>query len=62
MRTRQEISVLPGGGSIPAGIALESIKALFAPAFLIDRQETGDDPRGPSSAWYWLQRRSKPRG
>jgi SAM-dependent methyltransferase len=38
------------------GIAREGVEALFSPAFRIERQEGGEDPTGPSSAWYWLRR------
>lgn len=42
--------------SVPRGIALEEIRRLFTPAFAVRRQEGGDDPTGPQSAWYWLRR------
>ena len=38
------------------GISPEEVRDLFAPAFVAERQEGGDDPTGPSSAWYWLRR------
>jgi hypothetical protein len=40
----------------PRGAASEEICSLFAPAFVVVRQQGGDDPTGPSSAWYWLRR------
>jgi SAM-dependent methyltransferase len=42
---------------VPAGIAPKVIKDLFTPAFDLERQKGGEDPTGPSSAWYWLRRR-----
>ena len=41
------------------GIAPEGVEALFSPAFRIARQEGGEDPTGPSSAWYWLRRTTR---
>jgi len=41
------------------GIAPEDVEALFGPAFRIERQEGGEDPTGPSSAWYWLRRTAR---
>lgn len=41
----------------PRGITPEEVRRLFAPAFAVERQEGGDDPTGPRSAWYWLRRR-----
>jgi SAM-dependent methyltransferase len=38
------------------GISPEEVRDLFGPAFVVERQEGGDDPTGPSSAWYWLRR------
>jgi len=29
---------------------------LFTPAFAVERDEMGEDPSGPRSAWYWLRR------
>jgi SAM-dependent methyltransferase len=40
----------------PRGISPDEVRDLFAPAFAVERQEGGDDPTGPSSAWYWLRR------
>ena len=42
--------------SIPYGVAPEEIHSLFAPAFAMEREEGGEDPSGPRSAWYWLWR------
>ena len=38
------------------GLAPAEVRRLFAPAFAVERQEGGDDPTGPRSAWYWLRR------
>lgn len=40
----------------PPGVSPEKVRDLFGPAFVVERQEGGDDPTGPSSAWYWLRR------
>ena len=40
----------------PLGVLPEEVRELFRPAFVVERQEGGDDPNGPSSAWYWLRR------
>ena len=29
---------------------------LFTPAFAVERDEMGEDPSSPRSAWYWLRR------
>jgi SAM-dependent methyltransferase len=50
------------GRSSSLGIASEEIHRLFAPAFRGERQEGGDDPTGPQSAWYWLRRTDSPPG
>jgi SAM-dependent methyltransferase len=42
------------------GIAPDEVRNLFAPAFKVERREGGDDPTGPSSAWYWLRRKACP--
>lgn len=39
------------------GVSREMVRALFGPAFVAERQEGGEDPTGPSSAWHWLRRR-----
>jgi SAM-dependent methyltransferase len=49
----------PRDDSPPLGIAPQEVEALFAPAFVVERQEGGEDPTGPPSAWYWLRRRSQ---
>jgi SAM-dependent methyltransferase len=41
---------------IPRGVAPEEVRILFAPAFAVEREERGEDPSGPRSAWYWLRR------
>ncbi len=45
-------------GCGPRGIQPQDILQLFAPAFALERQEGGEDPTGPGSAWYWLRRRT----
>jgi SAM-dependent methyltransferase len=48
---------LPCPDRSPArGVSPDQIRRLFAPALAIERQEGGDDPTGPRSAWYWLRR------
>lgn len=41
---------------VSRGVPLEEIRRLFASTFALERQEGGDDPTGPQSAWYWLRR------
>ncbi len=43
-------------GPTGQGIAPEEIRCLFSPAFVVERQECGEDSSGPRSAWYWLRR------
>jgi len=38
------------------GVASEEVRSLFTPAFAMEREEGGEDPSGPQSAWYWLRR------
>jgi cyclopropane fatty-acyl-phospholipid synthase-like methyltransferase len=38
------------------GIHPEQVRQLFDTTFALERQEGGEDPTGPSSAWYWLRR------
>lgn len=40
----------------PRGIPPEEVHSLFGPAFIVERQEMGTDPSGPSSAWYRMRR------
>ena len=47
---------LPRGARSTRGISPDEIVDLFGPDFAITRQEGGDDPTGPSSAWYWLEK------
>jgi SAM-dependent methyltransferase len=50
---------LPRPDRSPArGVSPDQIRRLFTPAFVVERQEGGDDPTGPSSAWYWLRRQA----
>lgn len=39
------------------GIAPAAVRELFAPAFVVERQEEGRD-RGRPSVWYWMSRRA----
>jgi cyclopropane fatty-acyl-phospholipid synthase-like methyltransferase len=41
---------------LPRGVTPDEVRSLFAPAFAVERQEGGEDPSGPRSAWYWLRR------
>ena len=41
---------------ISRGVAPEEVRSLFAPAFAVEREEGGEDPSGPRSAWYWLRK------
>lgn len=50
---------LPGRAGAAYGIALDEVRDLFTPAFTVERREGGDDPTGPSSAWYWLRRETR---
>jgi SAM-dependent methyltransferase len=40
----------------PIGISPDELHALFTPAFTIEREAHGSDPRARASAWYWLRR------
>ena len=42
--------------STTRGVAPEEVRSLFAAAFAVEREERGEDPTGPRSAWYWLRR------
>ena len=46
----------PWPGHPSRGLSPEEVRRLFAAAFAVERQEGGDDPTGPRSAWYWLRR------
>jgi SAM-dependent methyltransferase len=49
---------LPRSDGLPGqGIAPEEVRSLFSPAFAVERQESGADPSGLRSAWYWLRRK-----
>ncbi|GAB4537669.1 MAG: hypothetical protein Kow0063_24760 [Anaerolineae bacterium] len=39
------------------GVTPDQVRSLFEPGFHLLRKEGGADPSGPSSAWYWLERR-----
>jgi methyltransferase family protein len=43
-------------GSRALGLSADEVRALFAPAFEIERLVEGSDRRGVGSAWYWLRR------
>jgi len=43
-------------GSHALGLSPDEARALFAPAFVIERMVEGNDRRGVGSAWYWLRR------
>jgi len=47
---------VPRNSGSVEGIAPQAIRELFGPAFSLQRQERGEDPSGPDSAWYWLRR------
>ncbi|MBN1811719.1 MAG: class I SAM-dependent methyltransferase [Anaerolineae bacterium] len=40
----------------PRGVSPAELRDLFERAFVVERQEGGDDPTGPSAAWYWMRR------
>jgi SAM-dependent methyltransferase len=40
----------------PRGVSPAELRDLFEPAFVVERQEGGGDPTGPSAAWYWMRR------
>ena len=42
--------------SASRGVTPEEVRRLFDSAFTVERQEGGDDPTGPQSAWTWLRR------
>lgn len=46
----------PHPGRSAPGVSPEQVRQLFGPAFVVTRQEGGEDPTGPSSAWYWLRK------
>lgn len=43
-------------GSRARGLSPDEVRALFAPAFVVERMVAGSDRRGVGSAWYWLRR------
>ena len=43
-------------GSRALGLSAGEVRALFAPAFTVERMVEGSDRRGVGSAWYWLRR------
>jgi cyclopropane fatty-acyl-phospholipid synthase-like methyltransferase len=45
--------------STTRGVAPKEVRSLFTPAFAVEREELGEDPSGPRSAWYWLRRLSR---
>ena len=42
--------------SLSRGVTPEKVRSLFAPALAVEREQRGEDPSGPRSAWYWLRR------
>jgi SAM-dependent methyltransferase len=44
------------GQPAPRGVTPGEVRSLFASAFVVERQDGGEDPSGPRSAWYWLRR------
>jgi SAM-dependent methyltransferase len=44
------------GRFIRMGIARDQVRRLFEPDFLLRRVDGGEDPTGPSAAWYWMER------
>ncbi len=44
------------GRAVSRGVAPGELPRLFGSAFVIEREEGGADPSGPSSAWYWMRR------
>ncbi len=42
------------------GITPAEVRQTFAPGFEMVREESGADPGGPRSAWYWLRRAGGP--
>lgn len=38
------------------GVAPDQVRQLFEPDFRLLHIEGGEDPSGPSSTWYWLER------
>lgn len=40
----------------PHGVSPDDVRALFAPAFTVERVVESSDPRMRSAAWYWLRR------
>jgi len=48
------------GRPTPRGIVPEEVRDLFAPAFVVEQEAVGEDPNGPTAAWYWLRRQHLP--
>jgi hypothetical protein len=44
------------GQPTPRAVTPGEVRRLFASAFAVERQEGGDDPISPRSAWHWLRR------
>jgi cyclopropane fatty-acyl-phospholipid synthase-like methyltransferase len=47
---------LPRDDRSARGITPDEVAGLFTPDFVVKRREGGDDPTGPLSAWYWLEK------
>lgn len=44
-------------GARPRGVSSDEVRELFGPAFTVEREVRGSDPRARASAWYWLRKR-----
>lgn len=43
-------------GSRALGVTADEVRGFFAPHWTVEHTETGSNPDGRSSAWYWLRR------
>jgi SAM-dependent methyltransferase len=46
----------PGDRAPRRAVAPQEVRDLFSARFSMEREEHGEDPVGPRSAWYWLRR------
>jgi SAM-dependent methyltransferase len=44
------------GRFVQMGVTRDQVRRLFEPDFLLRRVDGGEDPTGPSAAWYWMER------
>jgi SAM-dependent methyltransferase len=52
---------MPSSGGIgPMGITPDEVRALFTPAFTLEKIEQGQGAAGRASAWYWLTHGASP--